>query len=76
MQHNKVIEKRNGSPTPAQLTLVEHVGICITADLPTTLSEMNRRLWKSFELGRQYERQGGDAAVKTRSGMRRGGKHA
>lgn len=46
--------------------LMKHVTICV-GKIPNRHSEMNDLLWKSFELGRKYERKITDTKQKGKS---------
>lgn len=49
---------------PVAITLLEQACLSMLSDLPTTYEEQNRRLWQAFRLGEQYEKQGGEKALK------------
>jgi hypothetical protein len=49
----------SGEIPPHGHVLIEQARLCCHVELPKTLIEMDRLLWKAFDLGKQYRDAGG-----------------
>ena len=49
----------NDSLSPSGLVLVEQARLCCHFEVPKSLIEIDRLLWKAFDLGKKYRDAGG-----------------
>ena len=58
-RHPEEEARSNDSLSPSGLILIEQARLCCHFEVPKSLVEIDRLLWKAFDLGKKYRDAGG-----------------